>query len=102
MGKSGWIFGLIVIIIIGALFFLVASNDKNESFNEPVKDENSCVYDSDCIKDSCCHASGCAAAENAPECLGIVCSQECAPGTLDCGQGSCKCINNKCGVSLNE
>ncbi|HLF53807.1 MAG TPA: hypothetical protein VI544_01380 [Candidatus Nanoarchaeia archaeon] len=102
MGKSSWIFGLIVIIIIGVLFFFVVSDDKDEFPSDSVKDENSCVYDSDCIKDSCCHASSCVAAENAPECLGVVCSQECVPGTLDCGQGSCKCVNNKCGVSLDE
>jgi len=58
--------------------------------------ENSCGSDSDCVKDACCHASGCVSKENAPACKDIMCTQECVPGTLDCGQGSCKCINNKC------
>ena len=54
-----------------------------------------CAVDSDCVKDSCCHATGCVQKENAPNCEGSFCSQECAPGSLDCG-GSCGCVEGKC------
>lgn len=63
--------------------------------------ECGCSIDSDCVPDACCHASGCIAKTAAPSCSGVLCSQECVPGTLDCGQGSCKCINGVCGASLN-
>jgi putative hemolysin len=63
---------------------------------EKGRSEGSCGSDSDCVKDACCHASGCVSKKNAPACKDIMCTQECVPGTLDCGQGSCKCINNKC------
>jgi hypothetical protein len=56
----------------------------------------SCMTDSNCIPDACCHAKSCTNKENTPLCNGIMCTQVCEPGTLDCGQGSCKCTNNKC------
>ena len=61
-----------------------------------------CERDDDCIADSCCHSRKCVAKSAAPKCSGIVCSQECVPGTLDCGQGSCSCVNNECEASFNE
>lgn len=61
-----------------------------------------CIKDEDCVADSCCHAKGCVNKNLAPSCSGIMCSQECVPGTLDCGQGTCKCINSVCEASFNE
>lgn len=57
---------------------------------------NKCVSDDDCVADSCCHAKGCVNVENAPNCEDIECTMVCEPGTLDCGQGACKCINGGC------
>ncbi len=54
-----------------------------------------CSSDSDCVKDSCCHADGCVSKVNAPDCDGMFCTQECKPGSLDCG-GSCGCVAGKC------
>ena len=90
--KIAWVITIIVTI---AVLGLVTYFDVNGNENE-VKPEGYCAIDSDCIPDSCCHAAGCVAKEKAPLCKGILCTQECVIGTLDCGQGSCKCINNKC------
>lgn len=64
------------------------------SFHEPQIQE--CLADSDCTFDSCCHSTGCIAIENRPNCTGRICTLNCAPDTLDCGQGYCACINNAC------
>lgn len=63
-------------------------------------DDQSCTQDLDCVPATCCHPSSCINKENAPDCENIVCTMECVPDTLDCGQGSCACINNKCEVII--
>jgi len=59
-----------------------------------------CSYDSDCVPAACCHSDSCVPASEAPSCEGIMCTMECMPDTMDCGQGSCKCIDNKCKAVL--
>jgi len=58
-----------------------------------------CVSDSDCVPSECCHPKWCVRASSAPNCSGVVCTNECKQGTMDCGKGRCVCINNRCGVS---
>ena len=58
----------------------------------------SCRADADCVPSACCHPDACTARANAPSCAGLVCSQQCAPGTLDCGQARCVCLGGRCGV----
>lgn len=65
------------------------------------QEEVECRSNADCVPATCCHASECVAKENAPNCEGIFCSQECKPYTMDCGQGSCMCENNKCTVKFS-
>ncbi len=64
-----------------------------------VEIKKECVSDSDCVLAQCCHANSCISKENAPNCEGILCTQECRAGTIDCG-GSCACENNKCVANL--
>jgi len=49
-----------------------------------------------CVPDSCCHPSGCVPLGEEQDCDSVFCTQECAPGTLDCGQGTCEYINKEC------
>lgn len=49
-----------------------------------------------CVPASCCHATSCVPADQAPVCEAIRCTQECQPGTLDCGQASCQLQNDAC------
>ena len=60
-----------------------------------------CVSNSDCAPSNCCHSDACGPIGDSPSCEDVFCSQECKPGTLDCGQGSCQCLNSKCEVVLN-
>ena len=60
-----------------------------------------CTVDSDCVPISCCHASSCVPKDKAPNCSDSFCTLECAPNTLDCNQGSCSCVNNKCQINFN-
>jgi hypothetical protein len=55
----------------------------------------SCSQDSDCIPAECCHPTSCTTAPTKKPC-NLMCTEVCMPGTMDCGQGSCKCINSKC------
>lgn len=82
--KLGVILSLMSIIII--LFFISGC----------VEEDKECVIDEDCVPATCCHPTECVPKLDAPDCSGIYCTMSCEPGTLDCGQGSCGCINNKC------
>ena len=59
-----------------------------------------CSIDSDCVQNSCCHSKGCVPKEKSPNCEGMMCTLECAPGTLDCG-GYCQCSAGKCSAVLS-
>ncbi|MFW6051179.1 MAG: hypothetical protein ACODAU_08390 [Myxococcota bacterium] len=60
-----------------------------------------CETDADCVPASCCHASACVAADDAPDCDGVFCTQECRGGTIDCG-GGCVCDEGRCTAELND
>lgn len=64
-------------------------------------EEEGCKADEDCVPATCCHADSCVNVENKPDCTGIMCTMECAPGTLDCG-GKCVCEGNVCTAQLAE
>jgi len=82
------IFLIFVMISLSALFWFT-------------KNEVECISDLDCVPATCCHPSRCVPKQQAPNCEGIVCTQECVPGTLDCGQGRCICKFGKCDVEWN-
>lgn len=58
----------------------------------------SCRADGDCAPAACCHPDACVVRASAPRCDDAVCTQHCAPGTLDCGQARCVCLGGRCGV----
>jgi hypothetical protein len=71
--------------------------EKRNEKKEPVERQyRECLTDADCIPASCCHPNSCVSKDKRPDCKGIFCTMECRPGTLDCGQGICRCIDNKC------
>jgi len=61
-----------------------------------------CYSDSDCVPATCCHPDSCVSYQKAPECSGMMCTEECKPNTLDCNQGSCLCQKGKCLAKLSN
>ncbi len=59
-----------------------------------------CATDADCVPAACCHPKDAVNKAFAPNCEGIACTLECAPETLDCGQGEVKCVDNECKAML--
>jgi len=57
-----------------------------------------CFINSECVPAECCHPTACTTYKNKPDCNDIACTEECQPGSMDCGQGRCGCIRGKCRV----
>lgn len=87
---------LTVIAIFALIFLAYRQNEPSVPNDVNASAKDYCISDSDCVPDSCCHPVGCVNAKSAPSCFGISCTMECVPNTLDCGQASCSCVNNKC------
>ena len=64
--------------------------------------EKYCEADSDCRPSECCHAKDTVNKDHGPDCSGQLCTMDCAPETIDCGQGSLKCLEKECTVVWNE
>lgn len=71
---------LLIVILIILIWFIVQRNA--EEIN--------------CVPACGCHSSDCIPENEALNCPAIFCTQECQPGTLDCGQGSCEYDGEKC------
>jgi hypothetical protein len=59
-----------------------------------------CRSDADCVPASCCHPTRCVPRHLRPNCAAVLCSSECRPGTLDCGQGYCDCQRGRCAAVI--
>jgi hypothetical protein len=79
--------GLIVVLLA---FLIVGCSGVNE--------ELACTKDVDCVPDKCCHADDTKNKDFGPDCSGQLCTAECVPETIDCGQGEIKCLENQCQV----
>lgn len=101
MNKEGitWLILIAAIILIIVFVFGRVRVDKSEINNSIEINASSkyfCNQDSDCGAASCCHSTECVNTPNLPTCKGSFCTMECAPGTLDCGQANCGCVNRRC------
>ncbi len=66
---------------------------------ELILSQDVCQSDDDCVPAACCHASACVSKDKATPCNGVLCTQECQPGTMDCG-GGCLCHEGHCAARL--
>ncbi len=57
----------------------------------------SCVTDEDCVPAQCCHPTSCINKVGKGVC-NLMCTSDCT-GPLDCGAGSCGCVNGACGIA---
>jgi len=55
-----------------------------------------CNSELDCTAEQCCHPTSAINKDFAPDCSDMVCTAECSPGTIDCGNGEIKCVKNLC------
>jgi len=92
---------LTVILITSLLFLASCSSNLNDNLND-VPLEKQCKVDADCVKDVCCHASDAVNKDYAPNCGGLLCTQECQPNTLDCGQGKISCDEGQCVATIDN
>lgn len=59
-------------------------------------DDKTCTTDADCVPAQCCHPTRCVNPASITVC-NLMCTASCE-GPLDCGAGSCGCINGRCSV----
>lgn len=97
--KLFWIIIILGIILIAIIIFIVA-NGKGNNPQYNISDKE-CQQDSDCVPVCGCHPSSCIAKDKRAECERVFCTQECS-GPLDCGAGSCGCVNGKCDIISNN
>jgi hypothetical protein len=88
MSKGVFPFVLITVLIALALIAGCAQNPG-------VNTSGACSQDSDCVPNECCHPTSCILTKDKRPC-NLLCTQNCQPDTMDCGQGSCKCLNSRC------
>jgi hypothetical protein len=74
----------------------INQNLRYEGCRYTVKNESTCVTDADCVPEQCCHPTSCINSGYKGVC-DVMCTMVCM-GPMDCGAGSCACINNKCAV----
>ncbi len=74
----------------------------HETIIPPTTIENKlfCQNKLDCVPAACCHPNSCINKNFKPDCGNIGCTANCEPGTMDCGQGYCDCINSGCKMVL--
>ena len=82
----------VILLVVGFFWFIGQMNGDEENVEEEIV----------CVPASCCHASECVLESEAPDCNGSICTMNCVPGTLDCGQARCEYVDGKCGVAWNE
>lgn len=77
----------LLVLMVGLALFVAACS---------VPAEKRCATDTDCLPTPCCHPNDAVNKESAPDCGGLLCTAECVPDTLDCGQGEVKCLQGAC------
>jgi hypothetical protein len=83
-----------IILIIGLLSLLLLTSCKQTIT------ENYCQGVEDCVPATCCHPTEAVNINYAPDCEDVMCTMDCRPETLDCGQGYIDCVNNVCEVII--
>ena len=60
-------------------------------------DSRSCATVEDCVPAQCCHPTSYTGTATAPHCGNVMCTMSCE-GPIDCGAGSCGCVEGKCTI----
>ncbi|HLC90478.1 MAG TPA: hypothetical protein VJI15_01805 [Candidatus Nanoarchaeia archaeon] len=84
-----WIILLLVVLLMATVL-------SSCSFEQKIPLEKQCAIDKDCVPAGCCHAKDALNTDFAPDCEGAICTLNCEPNTLDCGQGEIRCVEGEC------
>jgi len=82
---------LIVVLLVVGFFWFIGNRFSRDVSSEEI-----------CVPASCCHPTECVLESEAPNCTNMICTTECKPGTLDCGQGHCEFVDGKCEAIIDE
>ncbi len=85
---------LVIGVVLMFSIFLISCTPQD------IPPEKLCESDDECVAASCCHSTDAVNKDHRPDCSNVFCTMECKPGTLDCGQGEIRCIDNKCTAVL--
>lgn len=88
----------LALILLGVLAYYYDEKVKNRESED--LGSSYCTDNRECVPDGCCHPKSCVNLKEKQTCSGVICSSVCEPGSLDCGQGTCQCINKKCEAVL--
>lgn len=97
--KRVFVVAIAVVLVLVLLVLVKMKFDEKEGI-ELNESQIYCESDLDCVPKDCCHSTSCVSSAFAPSCTEIRCTQSCEAGTLDCGQGSCLCVDNKCNAVM--
>ena len=84
-------------LLLGILFLVTACTTSIS-----IPPEKQCSHDYDCVPLECCHPLDAVNKGHARDCTGLLCTMECVPATIDCGQGEIKCVEGACTVINHE
>jgi hypothetical protein len=89
-----WLAILVIVVALGMSLFMF--NKYAPVLKQIEEQQPDCTEDLDCAEAQCCHPTSCVPADEKPDCSDSFCTMQCAPDTMDCGAGSCKCVNQVC------
>lgn len=95
---------VIIVILVGILGYFAAycviPSMMTTTSTTTIQNYLSCQTSSDCVPAQCCHSTSCIN-KNYKSVCNVLCTNICQPGTMDCGQGYCDCVNNQCKAIIN-
>lgn len=94
--RKRYLIGLLMISLISLIFVISCTQTKT------IPENKACSVDTDCVPANCCHPNDTINLKFAPDCSSTMCTMECVPNTLDCGQGEVKCVNGECKVAMKN
>ncbi|MBT3691366.1 hypothetical protein HOD75_05200 [archaeon] len=99
--KHNWKLLLLIIFLMIIFVLLIWRISINwEDGVNGISKSQFCLEDSDCVPKCGCHPDSCVNSASQIGCERVFCTAVCE-GPLDCGAGSCGCVDNKCVVGSN-
>lgn len=90
---------ILILILIGLVLFFTFTKTPNIFTKTPNVTNVECTTNTQCVTNAICHPSACINSINLITSGkgGSICIADCS-GPLDCGKGTCQCINSKCAI----